>query len=480
MSTSLRGFWTGPGGGREVLRIAYPLILGEMSFTVQTFVNRLFLTWYSPEAVGAAVTALFATLTLIGLFAVTGEYLTAFIAQYLGAGRPERVGAAVWQGIYFSALAGLILAAMAPLVGPLFAWVGHDPVVQQYETTYARILMMGAFPVVLMATLGTFFTGRGESRVVLLVNVFMTALHVVLDYLWIFGHGGFPRAGVAGAAWATIASETVGATAFFGLMMRRSLRAAHGTLSSWRLDPKLLGRLLRIGLPTGLQFALEILAFSLFMMIVGRISTTALAASSIAFNLNMLVFMPMLGLGVGVSSLVGRHLGADRSDLAERCTWSAFWMSLLYMTLCGLAYVFAGRLLLSPYAARSVPAAFSPVSDIAVVLLRFVAVYSVFDMMTVVFSAGLKGAGDTAYPLKATVCVSWTAMLIPAYVLCARMGAGVYVAWTVASAYIAILGILMLRRFRAGKWKSLRVIEPHLMPWGSAVSESHEETGLST
>src|SRR4030081_961392 len=96
----VRGLWDGPGGGREVLTLAYPLILAHMSFTVQTFVDRLFLTWYSAEALAGAVTGLFTTLAVMSLFAGTGEYLTTFIAQYLGAGRPERVGPAIWQGIY--------------------------------------------------------------------------------------------------------------------------------------------------------------------------------------------------------------------------------------------------------------------------------------------------------------------------------------------------------------------------------------------
>ena len=102
-----RPFWRGDGGGREVLILAYPLILSQMSFTIQVFVDRLFLTWYSAEAVAGAVTGLFVVWAVIGLCIGTGEYATTFVAQYLGAGRPERIGAAIWQGIYFAVAAGL-------------------------------------------------------------------------------------------------------------------------------------------------------------------------------------------------------------------------------------------------------------------------------------------------------------------------------------------------------------------------------------
>jgi MATE family multidrug resistance protein len=458
---SLERYWKGSGGGREVLLIAYPLILGQMSFTLQTFVNRLFLTWYSREALAGAVTGLFVAISLIGLFSTTAEYLTTFVAQYMGAGRPERVGPVVWQGIYFSVLAGVCVAALSPLAGPLFRWAGHAPLVMAYEVAYTRIVMLGAFPVILMATLSTFFAGRGETRVVLFVTVMVTGLNVVLDYLWIFGHGGFPRGGVVGAALATVSAESVGALAFFALMVRKRHRVTHRTLSGWRPEGELLLRVLRLGIPAGIQFSVELFAFAIFLIIVGRIGTVPLAASSIAFNLNMLVFMPMLGLGVGVSSLVGRYLGAREPGSAERTTWSAFAMSFLYMSLCGALYLFAPSLLLAPFAAGADHVAFSETAPIVTVLLRFVAIYSIFDMMNVVFASGLKGAGDTRYPLMVTVILAFVAMLIPAYLACVVFKNGVYVAWTTASAYVIFLGLLMIYRFRAGAWKSLQIIEPH-------------------
>lgn len=458
-SVRLKALWRGEGGGREVLAVAYPLILSQMSFTFQVFVDRVCLTWYGPEAVAGAVTGLFTTMSLIGLFIGTGEFLTTFVAQYHGAGRPRRIGAAVWQGVYFAILAGLLVAALVPFAEPVFRAAGHPPAVLQAEVTYSTILMKGAFPTLLMVTLSTFFTGRGETRLVLLVNVVTTLVDTVLNYLWIFGKAGFPRMGVAGAAWSTIVAQALGAAIYLVLILRPVHRRAYATLAGWRPEPALFGRLLRYGLPTGLQYCMEVLAFGVFMLIVGRLGTAALAASSIAFNLNMIVFMPMLGLGFGVSTLVGRYLGAERPELAERATWSAFWMSLAYFAVCSGVYVLAPGILIGPYAAGADPSSFAEVGRLTVVLLRFVALYSIFDMMNVVFAGGLRGAGDTAYPLGATIVLGWTAMLVPAWLL-VEGGGGLIAAWMAPTAYIVVLGLLMLRRFRLGRWKGLRVIEP--------------------
>jgi MATE family multidrug resistance protein len=328
----------------------------------------------------------------------------------------------------------------------------------RYEVDYALVLMLGAFPTVLMPTLSSFFAGRAETRVVLVANVLATIVNAVLDYLWIFGHAGFPRGGVVGAALATVASQVFGCLFYLGLMSRRGFRERFRTLDA-RFDAALFGRLIRYGLPSGLQYSMEIGAFALFMLIVGRIGSAELAASGIAFNLNMIVFMPMLGLGVAVSSLVGRYVAAERPDIAERVTWSAVSACFGYMSACGLLYVLLPRLLLLPYAAGGDAALFAPVEETAVVLLRFVALYSIFDMLNVLFAAGVKGAGDTRYPLAATFVLSWVALLVPAYVWCELLGGGVFAAWSCASAYVILLGLVMMRRFRGGRWKGMRVIE---------------------
>jgi len=463
----LARLWRGDAGAREVLTLGLPLILSMMSVTVQHFIDRIFLTWWSTEAVAGATTAGFTIWVLAGLFNGTAEYATPFVSQYVGARQEERIGAVVYQAVYFAFLAGLVGFGLSYLAGPLFDAVGHAPSMRQHEIAYTRVLLRGTFPVVLMVALSTYFAGRGRTRVVLAVTIAATLLNIVLDWALIFGRLGAPALGTVGAAYATNISQAFGALIYIALILGAKERKAHG-FANYRFERPLFLRLLRLGVPSGLQPSLEILAFALFLLVIGKIGVAPLAATSIAFNLNGIVFLPAIGLAYGVSTLVARYLGMGRPALADRAVRSGLVIAEAYMIVCSSLYLFAPRMLLAPYAAGADPATFDEVSRIAANLLRFVAFYSIFDMVNVVCAGGLKGAGDTRFPVTATVVVSWIAMLLPTWWFCVRGGQGVYVAWSFVTLYVFILGLAMYLRYRKGAWKGLRVIEADALPAANA------------
>ncbi len=461
--TQLGRLWRGDAGGREVLNLGFPLILSMMSVTMHHFVNRIFLTWWSAEAVAGVTTGGFAIYVLTGLFNGTAEYATPFVSQYVGAKREDRIGAVVYQAAYFSVLAGVVGFVLSYFVTPLFDAVGHAQSIRVHEIAYARIMLRGTFPVVLMVAFSTYFAGRGRTRIVLGVTLSAALLNVVFDWVLIFGKLGFPALGTEGAGYATVASQALGALMYLSLILRAPERMAHGFLD-FRFQPRIFFRLLKLGVPSGLQPSLEILAFTLFMFVIGNIGVAPLAATAIAFNLNTIVFLPAVGLGYGVSTLVARYLGMQRPGLADRAIKSGLVISQVYMIVCSTAYLLAPGFLLAPYAVGADPASFAEVSRITTVLLRFVAFYSIFDMVNVVCAGGLKGAGDTRFPMTATVVISWVAMLFPTWWFCVRGGQGVYVAWVFATLYVVILGVVMFVRYRKGAWKSLQVIESDALP----------------
>jgi MATE family multidrug resistance protein len=395
--------------------------------------------------------------TLINLFQYTSNYATTFVAQYVGAGRPHRVGPAIGQSLYFSVAGGLVFMYLATLAAPLMALGGHAADLQARETAFLRCLCFAALPTLLTASANSFFAGRGDSWTVMLVMATGLIVNAVLDYAWIFGHWGFPAWGIAGAGWATVCGAWASAAVALTLMLQPRYRKEFATGDCWRFEPALFRRLMYFGIPNGLMVALDMLAFTAFTFIVGLFGEAELAATNITITLNILLILPVLGIGQAVEVLVGRRLGEDRPDIAERTTWTGFGVAWAIMAGAALAYVSVPDLLLWPFRGTTDPGA-DAAADAARILLRFVAVYCLFDSANLIFSFALRGAGDTRFVTLAALGPAWLVMVVPTY-LSVILGWGLYWAWTFASAYIGILAIIFVARFRYGKWKTMRVIE---------------------
>jgi len=468
---SLRRRWEGDGGYRQMLVIAFPLIISTGSWSIQHFVDRMFLTWHSPQSIAAVTPAGMLNFSILSLFIGTAGYVNTFVAQYHGAGREHRIGPALWQGLYVALFGGIAVLGFIPPAERIFALIGHDAGVQAGEVLYFRILCMGAVPVIVAYTLAGFFSGRGETRPVMWINIAGTLVNVVMDYLLIFGNGGFPELGIAGAGISTVASAVFTMTLYIVLILRRTNRDRFRTLAGWRFDSGLFGRLMRFGIPNGIQFFLEIAGYTVFIILVGRAGMAELAATNIAININSVAFLPMIGLGMAITVLVGRFLGEGRPAAAERSVWSGFHITFLYMGTIAALYVLFPDLFLAPYAARSGDADFETIRSMAVVLLRFVALYSLFDAMNIVFSYAIKGAGDTTFIMGVIAVSSVFVLVIPIYIALVIFSAHIYVGWAITALFIMVLGTTFLVRFLGGKWKTMRVIEPVPPPLPSSLPE---------
>lgn len=455
-------WWTRPCGGRDVLVLSLPLIISTASWTVMNFTDRMFLLWYSTPAMAAAMPAgiLHFAILCFPLGVVT--YVNTFVAQYEGAGRRQRIGLAVWQGVCVGAIATPLFLTTIPLAPAVFRLVGHQEDIACLEVLYYQISAFGAGGALGAAAFATFFTGRGQTRVVMAVDCTAAVLNVVLDYAWVFGKWGLPAMGIEGAAWATVLSQWFRCLAYWRLAMLPRYRQQYGTVSGRRLDAALFRRLLRYGGPNGLQLVVEVAAFTLFVLLVGRLGQQAMAATTLAFNVNSAAFVPMLGLGIGVSTIVGQQLGRARPDLAARATWTSMWMAWAYMGSMALLYVLVPDLFLWGHAVGTPSARFGELRDTVVVLLRFVAAYSLLDAMNVVFVSALKGAGDTRFILRANLLAA-LAPVAAVWVGINWLGLGLMWCWIVLTLWICVLGCVYLVRFLQGHWRHMRVIEPETL-----------------
>jgi MATE family multidrug resistance protein len=458
----IKNLWFRQGGYAEVLRTAFPLILSTSAWTLQQFVDRMFLTWYSPSAIAASMPAGILNFTFVSLFFGTVSYVTTFVAQYHGAGISERIGPVIWQSVYLSFVGGVLIALLIPFASPVFRLIGHSPEVQAEETVYFRILCAGSFFPILNGALSGFFSGRGKMWPLLWANLAGTAVNIVLDYGMIFGNLGFREMGIAGAGIATVLSGFAGTLFYVVAMAKNRANVEKYSLGRSRVDLGLTGRLLRYGSPNGVQFFLDIVGFSAFLLIVGRLGTSSLAATNIAFNINTLAFMPMIGFAMAVSILVGQYIGEGKPDLAERSVYSCFAMTFLYMAAVASLYVLVPELFLRPY--RLLPAQGASgeahaIGRTVVVLLRFVAFYSIFDTLNLVFASAVKGAGDTHFVMYTGSAITFSVLVAPSYVFLVLLGRDIYTGWFIAAAYVCIMGVSFLLRFLQGKWKAMKVIE---------------------
>lgn len=443
-----------------MLRIGLPLVASMGSSTLMHFTDRAFLGDYSLDAIAAAGPAGAVFFLFTCFFIGTVSYVGVFIAQYTGAGAFERVGPALWQGVWFALLTGLALLPLA-LAGPaIFAAGGHPPELIALEVEYYRVMMLGSVLMVLETGLSSFFTGRGLTRVVMCVNAAGALINVPLDYMLINGTWIFPELGVAGAALATVAAWTFMVAAYGLLIFSRDNDRLFAVRRNIRLDRELFFRLMRYGLPGGVQFFVDMFAVTFFIFMMGRVGKLEMAATNIAFAINTLAFLPMVGLSIAVSALVGQALGAERPDEAHRAKGSAVHLAMAYMTLAALIFVLWPDPLLNLFRPRELtPADYAPIRDMGRTLLLFIAAYCTLDAWLMMTFGALKGAGDSRFLMYCLGTLAVTALVLPVYAAVDVFGAGLYPAWTIFTIYVGLLAVALDRRYRSGKWRTMRVIE---------------------
>ena len=444
---------------KQILTIAWPLIIANSFWNLQLTIDRIFLGMYSTEALGAAMAVMGVFWVPMALLQGTASYITTFVAQYFGAKEQGKIGACVWQALYVSVFGGVTFLILNLLSPWFFSLLGHDPIVQRLEVEYFNSVAYSALPTALVATVSGFFTGLSRTRLVIGINFVGLILNAILDYLMIFGKWGVPAMGVAGAGYAT-ALATMGA-AIFGLFLLFKDRNSrqYNLIESWRPQLELIKQFMKYGFPSGLQWAFEGLAFTVFLIIMGQLSngTVALSASSIAMTVMMLSVLPSMGVAQAVMPLVGQLLGDKKPDFAEKITWSGVRICCVYMLSVGISFYFIPELYINWFKNADNVDLWNQVSHVTAGILKIIAVFTVLDSIYLNVSFALKGAGDTRFVSLIALILPWPFMVLPAYLL-RHSEFAVTRSWSMAAVYILILCVILILRFRGGKWKTMSVI----------------------
>jgi putative MATE family efflux protein len=439
--------YEGRSGVSVTLRLALPAA-GEQMLNMMVGIVDTFLVGHIGAAalasVGLANQWVFMTNALFGAIAVGS---TALIARSIGARDYDLANRTLRQSILIAAFIGVVATVLGlSLARPAVALMGAETESLALGTVYLRIVAAVFLPATLMFIANGVMRGAGDTRTPLKIMLVVNAINIVVAWSLINGAFGLPRLGVAGSALGAATARMTGG--FLAVGGRGSLRLTFTTL---RPDWEIIRRILRVGIPSGVEQLLFRFGQMSYARIVASLGTAAFAAHQVALNAESLSYMPGFGFAVAATTLVGQSLGAKDPDQAERNGYTAFTIGALLMGVMGVVFFLFPRPLVSFFT-----------SDPEVIAqgigpLRLVGLAQPALAATMIINGALRGAGDTRYPLYIVAGCIWGIRVPLAILFITVMGLGLQWAWVAMCADLFVRGVFAFLRYRGGKWKAIEV-----------------------
>ena len=463
----------------ELLFLALPTVAQMASYTIMQFADSLQLAIGAGDAAAtAAGMGGFMVFTSMSLMWGALLVVNTLVSQAIGGGNAEAGGRYMWQGVWFGVGCGLMLLPTMLVSGNVLAAFGHSAEIAALGKQYYDIEIVWA-PVRLAGlAVAQFLLATGRPRVTLAAALCATSLDVLMNFVFITGRWGFPRLGVAGAAWSTNAAITLELTIMAAYCARPAIRHAY-QLWRWRPHWPSMRQLIVIGVPGGFQTVSEVIAWFLFCVgVMNQFGQAAVTANNYMMQYMKVSFMPAFGLSAAVTALVGRYMGMGRLDLARHRAHLGFKVTATYMLLCGACFFLGRNQLISLFSNDP------RVIHVGGILLTFAAIYQLFDGLYIIYIGALRGVGDTFWPATVTAILCWSIVVIGG----ASTGWlapqwGPTGPWVAASIYGLILGIYLFARFSRGEWKALDTTQagpPDADPRPATLAPSNEMIGSTT
>lgn len=445
------------GGMRELLAIALPMVISHACDTVMMFTDRLFLSRLGPEQMNASMAGGLTCFVMMTFFLGLTGYSTALVAQYLGAGRKDRCATATTQAMLIALTAYPLILLARPLVHMGFAGSGISSGQLAPQIEYFDIVVYATVIGLLRNCMSSFFSGIGRTRIVMVSAVSAMLINVGMNYILIFGKLGFPALGIRGAAYGTIMGGVVGLGVLLGMYLSGEIRRTYRVWHSLRFDAEAMGKLLRFGYPAGVEMFLNLLAFYAMILAFHAHGPATATAVTVMFNWDMVSFVPLIGIQIGVMSLVGRYMGAGQPDIAHRAAMSGLKSGWLYSIVILILFVGFPQHLVAVFRPEQPDAIFQGAAPMAVRMIRIASIYVMLEAVMVVFSGTLRGAGDTVWAMCVSVGLHWlmlAILIVMLYVLKLSPEA----AWMGVVLSFLSFSYVFYHRYRGGKWRTIRMV----------------------
>ena len=446
------------GGVREMISIALPMVISNGCETIMVFTDRVFLSRLGAEQMSASMGGGLFMFTAISFFFGLLGYSTAITAQYLGSGQKEKCPTVTFQALLTAVCAyPLLLAVSLPLGHYIFGISGLSEGQLKYQYEYYDILMYGSVLMLVRSALAGFFIGVGSSRVVMFASFTAMILNVAFSYVLIFGKLGFAPMGVAGAAYGTLAGGFCALLVLIYSYIRYAKCHDMNLKVSFRYDGVILKKLLKFGFPAGVEFFMGLTAFTAMIFMFHARGAETAAAVTITFNWDHVAYVPLMGLEIGVTSIFGRYMGAGRPDIAHKSMISGLKTGTIYSVVITFFFVFFPLMLTDVFRPDHYDPAFENSRALAVFMLRTASIYVIVEALIVVLAGSLRGAGDTYMAMWITVGVTWVLAGI-LYVCLHVINTSLEIAWLALVLMFLSIPVLLLLRYRSGKWREIKVV----------------------
>ncbi|MDC0673944.1 MATE family efflux transporter [Nannocystis radixulma] len=457
-------------GLRALITLAWPIVLARSAQSVISFSDAAMVAPLGDDALAAATTGALNSFALLVLPMGITFIVQSYAAQLAGQGDLASARRYAWYGLWLAVLAMIAGVAAIPAIDPLLSLTGHAPAVREVMADYMSIRMVSAGVVVGTEALGNWFAGLGNTQVAMRASVTAMVVNIVINWILIYGNLGAPALGVQGAAWASVLASVAGfAVACHAFWRARKQTAVDpatigpvehavpvlAASSDGRLNAREFSRMMRFGLPNGLNWFLEFAAFLIFINVVlAELGTVAVAALMAVSAVNSVSFMPAFGLASAGAVLVGQAIGGGRHDQVPRLVRQTFSVAACWQGLVGLLY-FAIPVPLMMIFARDEIAGSSQVVVLGAQLLAISAVWQLLDAAVMTVNEALRAAGDTAWPLAARITVAWVIWLPLAWLsVFVWNGGAVAATWSMV-VYMVFLALVLVLRFRNGAWRRI-------------------------
>lgn len=445
-STTREPTTTAPVAWRMLLRLAWPIVLARATQAVIGFTDALMVAPLGKESLAATTTGGLNAFAFIILPMGTVFIVQSFTAQLRGQGDLVAARRYAYYGLAVAAFAALLGLLAIPVLPAALGLFGYEPRVHELMCKNASIRLLSVGGAVGTEALGNYFGGLGNTRAAMIAGVVAMVLNVALNWVLIEPHFGLPGYGVVGSATASVVATWLGFATIAWLFLREGA-AARGL--RWAE----LWRMLRFGLPNGINWFLEFSAFVLFVNAgVGHLGTTELAAFNVVLQVNTMSFMPAFGVASAGAILVGEQIGRRTLDqvwptVRMTATAAALWMSFVSAWYLVAPAAIVG--LFEPHDERG-----EGLVELGATMLALSVGWQLFDAAASTLSETLRAAGDTVFCMLARIVLAWF-LFVPAAVALSHFGGGATSMMLCLTGYIVLLAVTFSLRFASGRWRGI-------------------------